>query len=167
LYLIIIIISTLNLISFYILYIYFNVIFPFTLKSKIRHGTSWKFYVISFHVTSERQFGQNPHHIPGLLHVIYPSFSLFSMLKQLDKDFGQVQVTESPWNLLENDEISRADLVSLPTKLPWKRHEKVHVTFFTGWFFISQFKFQKSSLSHQLSPTNAPPRLPATHFNTA
>ena len=40
-------------------------------------------------------------------------------------DFGQVQVMGFP-----------SDLVSFLTKLPSKRHQKIHVTFFSGFFFF-------------------------------
>ena len=56
-----------------------------------------------------------------------------------DMDFTEVQVMEFRWHERENDGITRVDLVSLSTKLPSKRHEKIRVTFFTGilWFIFT------------------------------
>ena len=43
---------------------------------------------------------------------------------------------EFPLHERENDGITRVDLVSLSTKLPSKRHEKLSVTIFTGMVWI-------------------------------
>ena len=98
-------------------------------------GFSWKPLVISYH-KSMAVFHRNRHQIPWRFHVIHPDFICFPC-----------------WNMNEfwtssSHGISMAfakkmmgfpsDLVSFSnqTKLPSKRHEKIHVTFLTGKILI-------------------------------
>ena len=88
-------------------------------------------HVISRHNSTWWQFGPNWHQIPWLFHVIYPGYICFpcsNIIWALDKF--------SSWNFhgiyQENDGISRADLVSFPTTLLSKRHEKSLSHFLQG-----------------------------------
>ena len=75
---------------------------------------------MSFHVTNQRQFGPNPHQIPWLFPIVYPRFIFFhaQTWHGISMTFAKKMMGFS------------SELVSFPTKLRAKRHEKIRVTFF-------------------------------------
>ena len=96
------------------------------------YGLSWKFH--AFSVPNRRQFGRNWQQAPRLFHVMYPGFICFpcwNMTWILEK----FKSWNFPGIYQENDGRFPSDLVSFSTKLPPKRHEKIRVTFFTGYPF--------------------------------
>ena len=85
---------------------------------------------LSFHTTNRRQFGPNWHQNPWLFHVIYSRFILILCLR-LTWNLYKFNL----WNFHEicwkNDGISIGFGVIFE-QTAVKRHEKIHVTFFTG-----------------------------------
>jgi len=92
---------------------------------------------MTFLVPNLRQFGRNPYQIPWQFHVIYAGLICFPSSKH-EMDFGQVRHGMCVAFAKKMMRVP-SDLVSFPTKLPSKRHEKILVTFWKGHNFMTDY----------------------------
>ena len=112
------------------------------------HGT-----FTSFHITNWRQLGQNPHKIPWRFHVFNPDIINIFHGKTWH-GFWSSSSHGISMTFTKKMMGFPADLISFSnqTKLPSKRHEKIHVTFWTGisWI-IKDFFWEKERFFKLLS----------------